>query len=70
MPLAYLVACEKTGPGRARALVKAAPAQRGETGREIARDRGAGGVGTMEECCEGTSLMGRGAEERESVGVD
>ena len=71
-PLAYLVACEKTGVTCARrAGQDGAGARRGETGREIARDRGAGDVGDDGGVLRGDVSDGtRGGGERRGVGVD
>ena len=68
-PLAYLVACEKTGVTCARgAQVKTAPARaEARQGGKLLATGALEALETMEECCEGTSLMGRGAEERGEV---
>jgi hypothetical protein len=68
-PLAYLVACEKAGVTCARGeQIKTAPATaEARQGGKLLATGALATLATLETCCEGTSLLGRGEEAKEEV---
>ena len=68
-PLAYLVACEKAGVTCARGeQIKTAPATaEARQGGKLLATGALATLETMETCCEGTSLLGRGDAAKEEV---